>query len=276
MPTRAAIVLCVLLLGACVPYPGELPPDGGGSSFTTIVEGTYPGLDAGYNETQGLHFSVKAYGVDVVRSVADKAEEAYNRIMTDTGLYSFKPRGLYQIVVYGTQDEYRKKTGQPEWSAGVAVGNAIYTYASSRLDGVLSHEMTHLIWFEFMGGRLVQEHRWINEGLAVYEEAKAVDPTGGSSLFASVRPTLRATPISMDQMTRLVPATERAYEVSLWYAQAEDMVRFMVQRGGRIGFSQFLMALRDGKDLGGAVAAGFPGQWRSLEDFDLQWRRSLQ
>ncbi len=270
------VLLAVAALGACVPYPGELPDDGRGRSFTGIVEGAYPGLDAGYNETQALHFSVKAYGVDIVRSVADRAEEAYNRIMTDTGLYSFKPRGLYQIVVYGTQDEYRKKTGQPEWSAGVAVGNAIYTYGSPRLEGVLSHEMTHLIWFEFMGGRLVQEHRWINEGLAVFEEAKAVDPRGGSALFASMHQTLRSSPIPMDQMMRLVPATERAYEVSLWYAQAENMVRFLIQRGGRIGFSQFLTAVRDGKNLDQAVSEGFPGQWRALEDFDLQWRRSLQ
>ncbi|OGR96051.1 MAG: hypothetical protein A2V88_13410 [Elusimicrobia bacterium RBG_16_66_12] len=268
-------MLSAVMIGACVPYPGELPDDGRGRSFTGIVEGAYPGLDAGYNETQGLHFQVKAYGIDVVRAVSDKAEESYNRIMTDTGLYSFKPRGMYQIVVYGTQDEFRKKTGQPDWSAGVAVGNAIYTYVSPRLEGVLSHEMTHLIWFEFMGGRLTQEHRWINEGLAVFEEAKAVDPRGGASLFGSLRQTLRSSPIPMDQMMRLVPATERAYEVSLWYAQAEDMVRFLIQRGGRIGFSQFLTALRDGKDLDRAVSEGFPGQWRALEDFDLQWRRSL-
>jgi len=273
--TGLRVLLAAVALGACVPYPGELPDDGRGRSFVGIVEGTYPGLDAGYNETQALHFQVKAYGVDVVRSSADRAEEAYNRIMTDTGLYSFKPRGLYQIVVYGTQDEYRKKTGQPEWSAGVAVGNAIYTFVSPRLEGVLSHEMTHLIWFEFMGGRLSQEQRWVNEGLAVYEESKALDPRGGTEMFASVRPSLRSQPIPMDQLMRLVPATERAYDVSLWYAQAEDMIRYMIQRGGRIGFSQFLTALRDGKDFDRAMGEGFPGQWRNLEDFDVQWRRSL-
>lgn len=240
------------------------------------MEGTYPGLDAGHNETQGLHFQVKAYGVDVVRSVSDRAEEAYNRIMTDTGLYSFKPRGLYQIVVYGTKDEYRKKTGQPDWSAGVAVGNALYTYVSPRIEGVLSHEMSHLIWFEFMGGRLVQEQRWVNEGLAVYEEAKGLDPRGGAELFSALRPLLRAQPAPLEQMLRLAPATERAHDASLWYAQAESMIGFMVQRGGRIGFSQFLMALRDGKDFDRAVSEGFPGQWRTLAEFDLQWRRSLQ
>lgn len=267
--------MAVLLLGACVPYPGELPDDGRGSSLPPITEAGYPGLDPGASETQTLHFIVRAYGSDVARTVGDQAEAAYNRIMTDTGLYSFRPRELYRIVVYGSQDEYRKKTGQPEWSAGLSVGNSIYLYISPRQGGVLSHEMTHLIWYEYMAGRLAPDQRWINEGLAVYEEFKAASPLGGGGMFSSLLPTLRSQPMPMDQLERLVPASEQAYEVSLWYAQSESMVRFMIERGGRIGFGQFLAALRDGRGFDGAIDAGFPGQWRTLSDFESDWRRSL-
>jgi hypothetical protein len=269
----AALALCAALLCSCVPYEGVQPDDGGRRSYTEIGQ-VFPKLDPGANELQSLHFLVKAYGVSQVRTYSDVAEAAYTRIMTDTGLYSFRPRNLYRIVVYGTQDEYRKKTGQPEWSGGVAVGNAIYTYASPALEGVLSHEMTHLIWFEYMG-RVTQEHRWVNEGLAVYQEAKARGEKGQTDMFSVLRGNLRAQPLGMDSMIRLVPATERAYEVSLWYAQAESMVRFMVERGGRIGFSSFLESLRHGKTFDQAVATGFPGQWTSLADFEAQWKRSL-
>jgi len=265
----------LVLFAACIPYPGELPDDGRGRSYSGVMEGVYPGLDAGAQENSSLHFKVKAYGQDTVLSVSAQAEAAYTRIMTDTGLNSFMPRGLYQIVVYGTQDEYRKKTGQPDWSGGVAVGNAIYTYSSARVDAVLSHEVTHLIWFEYMG-RVNPDHRWVNEGLAVFQENKAVGSRGQGDLFSSVRGTMRSQTIPMDQMIRLVPATERAYEVSLWYAQAESMVRFMIERGGRIGFSQFLGALRYDKNLDQAVADGFPGSWRTLEEFERDWKRSLQ
>lgn len=271
-PARAPL-LGLLLLSACIPYPGELPDDGRGRSYTEIGQ-IFPELDPGAQELQSLHFLVKAYGVSATRAYADTAEAAYTRIMNDTGLYSFKPRGLYRIVVYGTQDEYRKKTGQPEWSGGVAVGNAIYSYVSPRLEGVLSHEMTHLIWFEYMG-RLNPDHRWVNEGLAVYQEAKALGSKGQTDLFSVLRGNLRAAPLPMESMIRLVPATERAYEVSLWYAQAESLTRFMVERGGRIGYAQFLEALRGGKSFDGAVAAGFPGQWTSLSDLEAQWKRSL-
>jgi len=270
-----ALASALVLFAACIPYPGELPDDGRGRSYSGVMEGVYPGLEAGAQENSSLHFKVKAYGQDTVLAVSAQAEAAYTRIMTDTGLNSFMPRGLYQIVVYGTQDEYRKKTGQPDWSGGVAVGNAIYTYSSARVDAVLSHEVTHLIWFEYMG-RVNPDHRWVNEGLAVFQENKAVGSRGQGDLFSSVRGTMRSQTIPMDQMIRLVPATERAYEVSLWYAQAESMVRFMIERGGRIGFSQFLGALRYDKNLDQAVAEGFPGSWRTLEELERDWKRSLQ
>ena len=76
---------------------------------------------------------------------------------------------MYEIVVYGSQDEYRKKTGQPDWSAGVTVGNSIYTWYSPVLNGILSHEMTHLIWFEYMNGRLTDQQAW---DVAAYIDGK--------------------------------------------------------------------------------------------------------
>lgn len=267
--------LSLLLAAACVPYPGELPDDGRGRSHNSLIDGVYPGLDPGATENSSLHFKVKAYGADTAFGVSQLAEAAYTRIMTDTGLNSFMPRGLYTLVVYGSQDEYRKKTGQPEWSGGVAVGNAIYTYFSPRLEATLSHEVCHLIWYEYMG-HLNPDYRWVNEGLAVYEENKALGSRGQGDLFSVLRGNLRSQPLPMDQMTRLVPATERAYEVSLWYAQAESLTRFMIERGGRIGYSQFLAAIRYDRPLDQAIAEGFPGSWRTADQLREDWLRSLQ
>ena len=120
------------------------------------------------------------------------------------------------------------------------------------------------------------DYRWVNEGLAVYQENKSQGGVGQGALFSSLRGNLRSQPIPMDQMIRLVPATERAYDVSLWYAQAESMTRFMIERGGRIGYSQFLGALRYDKPLDQAVAEGFPGSWRTLEELNTDWKRSMQ
>lgn len=263
-------VALILGLAGCVPYPGVLPEE---ERRTTIVQGPFPPLDAGAAELESLHFKVRSYGTGNAQRIADTAEAAYNRIMLDTNLYSFRPRGLYEIVVYGTSDEYHKKTGQPQWSGGVTVGNAIFTYESSRLPGTLAHEMTHLIFYEYMGAVNVN-HRWVNEGLAVYEESQASGVQGGVDLFAAVRGNLRRQPIPIDQVIHMIPASEKEYTVNLWYAQSQSMIKFMIERGGRIGFSQFLQALKQGRGFSDAIAAGFPGGWRTLEDFEREWLRS--
>jgi hypothetical protein len=271
----AVAVFAAAALGACIPYPADqLPDDGRGNSQYALVTGVYPGLDAGSSQIDSLHFKIHTYGAQVAQDTSSMCEQAYTTVMTDTGLNSFLPRGQYEIVVYGSQDEYRKKTGQPDWSAGVTVGNAIYTFYSPVLNGVLSHEMTHLIWFEYMNGRLSDQQRWVNEGLAVYEEAKARNH--GYELFSSFLGTLRSAPIPIDQLENMAPNTERAYDASMWYAQSESLIRFMIERGGRIGFGQFLAAIQQGQPFDAAIYAAYPGQWHTLGDFFNDWKRSLQ
>lgn len=269
----ACLAAAALLLSACIPYPGELPPDDSGSSV--VIDGPFAGLDAGAYELDSLHFTLRAYGSQKAQATAEIAEQAYNRIMVDTGLYSFKPKGLYQIVLYAGQEEYRRKTGQPPWSGGVAVGNAIYTFEGPLMERMLSHEMTHLIVYEYMGFTKL-EHRWVNEGLAVYEENKAAKTNafGEADIFSAVRGSLRQQPMTMDQMIHLIPASEKDYAVSLWYAQAESLVRFMIERGGRIGFAQFLSCLRDGKSFDLAISESFGGVWRDLADVEAAWLRA--
>ncbi len=236
----------------------------------------FPGLDAGASENQSLHFFVRAYGLGRVQQIADLAEADYTRIMVDTNLSSFKPLGgLYKIVVYANSEEYRRKTGQPDWSGGMSVGNTIYSYEGSSLERTIAHEMTHLIFFEYMG-RSNPDQRWVNEGLAVYEESKAGQPTSGGMAPALAPWPVGWQPMTMDSMIRMIPASERERTVNAWYAQAVSLVRFMIERGGRIGFSQFLGDLRQDAPFDKAIGDAFPGVWRDLPDFYASWSRAQQ
>jgi hypothetical protein len=279
MPARSAIkvlflALCAAVLGACVDMPeGAAPPTSGGGA---IVRSPFQPLDAGSSDQVSLHFKVTAYGFDNAARISSQAEGFYTNIMTDTNLFSFMPSGLYEIVVYADHDEYVRKTGQPAWSGGVTYGNAICSYNGPQLLQTVAHEMTHLVFNEFMG-RPRRDLLWLNEGLAVYEQAKAASGTRvPADLFFRIHAQMRSQPMSMDEMLGFVPLSEKTddnQKVSLWYAQAESMTQFMLERGGRNGFAQFLPALRDGQSFDAAIGSAY-SSWGNMAGFYAAWQSS--
>ena len=90
---------------------------------------------------------------------------------------------------------------------------------------------------------------------------------------------MRSHPLALDEFLGFVPLSEKAdndQKVSLWYAQSESMVQFMIERGGRIGFSQFLPALKDGKSFDEAIRSAYIGVWGDLPGFTRAWQASPQ
>lgn len=267
------LLLAILLFGGCVP----LPETAQSPRAAQTDRAPFKLLDPGAYEQTSLHFSVKAYGSAKAQAISARAEDLYQTLMMDTNLFSFMPAGLYELVVYGTHEEYMAKTGQPEWSGGVAYGNAIYSYEGPQLGQVMAHEMTHLIFGEFMG-RPRPDLLWVNEGLATYEQAKAAGGKNGpAELFPEARDRVRNQPASMAQLTSFVPLSSGeagASNVSAWYAQSQSMVEFLIQHGGRLGFSQLLQGLKDGRACDEALRAAYAGLWTGLDSFYAAWRKS--
>ncbi|MDD5628541.1 MAG: hypothetical protein PHU21_05725 [Elusimicrobia bacterium] len=271
-----AVWLPAALLAGCVAVPGGVDEDHLARSQVLNQRDVFPDLDPGVNETQSQHFQARAYGSGKAMQAADLAETAYQRLMVDTGLSSFAPTaGRYKIVLYASPEEYRRKTGQPGWSNGVTVGSTIYSYEGGHLDGLLSHELSRLVFYDYVG-HVNLDHRWVSEGLAVYEESKAGQPASGG-----VAPPMPAwpqgwQPLPLDYIIRMAPATDRDRTLSSWHLQAESLVRFMIERGGRTGFGQFLGELRQDASFDKAVAASFPGTWRDLADLYASWAKAQQ
>jgi hypothetical protein len=267
----ALVLLSAAALGSCVPYPDAPVEEDRASYAGPPISGAYPGLGEGATDVASPHFKLTAYG-SAAQPLSDAAEAGYLQLMNDSGLGTFTPKIPYKVVVYGSQDEYHKKTGQPDWTIGVLVDETIYTYYSERTEAVLSHLMTHEVILEFMGGRVSDQQRWILEGLATYEEFK----TEGRKPYATFNAMLGTQPIPLDQLENMPPADERGYDSALWYGEANGLVRWMLERGGRINFSSFLAAVRDGQNFDQAVVTAFPGLWHGLADPLGEWQRSLQ
>ncbi|OGS08395.1 MAG: hypothetical protein A2270_04765 [Elusimicrobia bacterium RIFOXYA12_FULL_51_18] len=260
--------LVFFFICGCVPMPEEalqdLPP------AAQANEPPYKGLEPGYKTYETAHFLIKAYTTEIAVAQSVICEQDYSRIMNDLGLYSFAPVKPYNVVVYRDSQEYIKQTGQPRWSGGMAYGNAILIYDSEGAAAVLAHEMTHLIFNEFMGLANNADFKWVNEGLAVYEEnrASAVSKAAYSRRFSS---TVATNPIPFSQMINLAPQGEQNAVVEKWYAQVGSVVAFMIKEGGTLGFSILIIRLKAGDTVNAAIGTAFPGLWKNLRDIEKAW-----
>ncbi|MBU2573267.1 MAG: hypothetical protein KKH28_04235 [Elusimicrobia bacterium] len=268
LPVRYFAVFMCVSLCACVPVSEEMLK--GMAPSAQAVEAPYKGLEPGYKTYETAHFLIKAYSTETAVSYSVICEADYNRIMNDVGLYSFAPAKPYNIVVYKDLAEFMSKTGQPKWSGGVAYGNAILIYESEGSAAVLAHEMTHLIFNEFMGLANSGGLKWINEGLAVYEETQASWQSKADysrRLSSLVAPN----PIPFSQMINLAPQGEKDAVVERWYAQCGSVVAFMIKEGGTLGFSIFISRIKDGATVDAAAAEAFTVLGRNLSDIEKAW-----
>lgn len=234
-----------------------------------------PALGPGAARVDGLHFQVQGYDRLEVESLLENAERDYEHLMQDTALYSFRPREHYPIVLFATKEEYLQKTGLPSWSGGATIGSTLYLFKGAGLERTLAHEMTHLIFNEYMGDQAAYRLRWLNEGLATMQERNTMDQGQRASLDQFIGGTLRNQGLPIEQVVGFAPASEQEREISLWYNQVESLTRFLIERGGRLNFAQFLEELRRGRTLDQAMSYAFDARFPDLATLERTWKASL-
>jgi len=264
-------LLPVLLLFCCacvdVQTNGELAPE----ASSLPVASPYKGLDPVFMTQETAHFKLDAYTSAGAALYTSLCEENYSRIMQDLGLYSFVPARPYNVVVYRDAAEYHAKTGHPDWSGGATYGgNALLLYEGPGIKATIGHEMTHLIFNEFMGLGQGEQLRWLNEGVAVYEETRA-NQSSSAFYTATLADSLSSNPIPFSQMVNLAPQDEANRGVDRWYTQVGSVAGFMIRQGGSLNFSVFLRKLHDGVAMDKAVAETYTGMWSSLADVEKGW-----
>lgn len=263
-----AVLLC---LAACVDVPTGASP----AAARLPVDSPYQGLDPGHKTEETAHFKVSAYTSEGARKYAALCEANYTRIMQDLGLYSFVPARPYNVVIYKDAAEFRARTGQPAWSGGAAYGNALLLFEGEALNATMAHEMTHLVFNEFMGLSQAAQLRWLNEGVAVYEEMRS-DQNSAAAYASRIASDVKINPIPFSQMVNLAPVNESQKTVDRWYSQVGSVVGFLIRQGGSFNFSIFLGRLRDGASADRALADTYPGLWAKLSDVEKAWKLEVQ
>ena len=245
--------------------------------FIMLFFSVMPAFAAEWQELRGDHF-ITFYKSDeeFARQVAHKAETAYKRIAEDLGYARYSNFWQWdsrvKIYIYDSESDFKKMTGQPGWSEGMANYTTKQIHALNRgegfIDGILPHEITHLIFRDFVGleGEIPL---WMDEGVAQWEEPmkRAMSKKIARYLVATGKDFH-----TQDLMMTDVRTLQDEEKVHNFYMQSVSLVDYLVKSYGGQSFTEFCRALRDGKKFEEALRSAYPNSIENVNDLDTKWR----
>jgi hypothetical protein len=237
-----------------------------------------PVFSQGWKEEKGDHFIVY-YENDAARpkEILRKAEFYYNKIARDLGYSRYSNFWQWdkrvKIYIHPNQEAFQKSTGQPVWSHGMAnyLDKSIHSIETNDnfLNAVLPHEITHLVFRDFVGFK-GEVSLWMDEGVAQWEE----DDKRAAALQMMPALVAGANILTIQTLTSLDIRRETdPQKVRLFYAQAISLVDFLIKNYGASSFTSLCRELRDGKDLESALRIAYANSVKNLEDLDDKWRK---
>ena len=264
----------------------------GGSSFLpsgTDIEYYYLLRDRSGNSFETERFSVEykdpSYDWQRLRrgDVAflwhDRPVESVDRVATDVarqleevksllGLKAVRP--MKAVILNSGSEATRsfplisQAATRDHLYAGFAYGDYdVFVLVGLSRDGIV-HEMTHLLVDEAVNSPLAMVPSWLNEGLAMYFESAS---RGRES---TVLRAARGGDLMPLRGMGAVPG--RPEDVRLFYAQAQSIVRFMMEAHGRERMAALLRAMDSGKSIERAVQTAYG---MSLDELERKWQRQL-
>ncbi|TRZ95982.1 hypothetical protein D4R78_02125 [bacterium] len=230
--------------------------------------------------SKSTHFLVyyKNSPEDLLNKLMDSAENYYNKIADELGFTRFNFwtwDARAKIYIYNDAQDYQKTTGEPAWSAGRATvkHKIIETFAGAQgfLDGVLPHEMAHIIFREFVGFDNYAIPLWLDEGVASYQEKLKFAHTKIYLLGLMKSGEF----MDLEKLSGFNPDSSQDNQaVKLFYAEAYSLVDYLIQEFGRDKFVLFCQNLRDLKNLQRAIVLTY--SFASMKDFGESWQDYLK
>lgn len=235
-----------------------------------------PASAENWQEVKGEHFIVyyhqdKAFAGDVLR----QSEIYYKSIASELGYQRYSGFWTWdhrvKIYIYPDKESFQEVTGQKAWSEGMAdyTNKQIISYAWNQgfLDALLPHEITHLIFRDFVGieGEIPI---WLDEGVAQWMEPqkRTAVKSAMNSLIA------QGNVLSLDNMMRLDVREQSDQDlVDLFYVEAASLVGFLIREYGSDDFINFCRQLRDKKNIDDALSFAYPTTIRDIQKLEEKW-----
>lgn len=161
----------------------------------------------------------------------------------------------------------------PDYAAGVAypeIGlvllslSPVHPTNEHNLVQVFRHELAHVALFDAAAGRHIP--RWFNEGFAVFASGESSFERLRTLWTASVADTL----LPLKQLDATFPANESEAEIA--YAEAVDVVRYLVRKREHFRFHGLVERVRAGEDFASAMKDAYGVDMPLLEQ---EWREDV-
>ncbi|MDE2143626.1 MAG: hypothetical protein KGJ84_14555 [Elusimicrobia bacterium] len=236
-----------------------------------------------WRETSTPHFIVRHQDTWLPPGLTIGIERIHFRLGMDLGTFSpWMAKDKINLYLYRDLQSYvAGEFSPPPWSNGVAIYDkkavAIPSMATTpQMLRVLAHETTHLLFVSYFQEKHVQPPSWVNEGLAMLEEADSPERPQTSQWYQSMVAMDPAKWFPIDDFLEINPTKDlhdNKTKVAEWYVQAYSMMNFLVRKHSRLQFKNFCSLLRDGKTSEEALMLAY--RFRSTADFNHQWRNWL-
>ncbi len=225
-------------------------------------------IEEGHERTYSGRFIVQYDGDRHERAgeiVSDILEAAYADIGAD---FDYYPSGDIPVIIY-SKKEFRAVSGHPEWADGVYDGKIRIPLGeiekgSPALKRLLYHEYTHVV-VHSIARRAVP--RWLNEGLASYEELR----------FGADAPLPVDTDLprfSLEELDRKLAGSDGA-SAALAYRQSHAFIRYLVDSYGFYRMAEILRELSAGKSLPDAFRKVYQDQDKDLAELFDSFREGF-
>ncbi len=241
-----------------------------------------------WKEEKGVHFIVfysSHESSEWARSILRAAETYYRRIADNINYSRYRNFWTWDervnIVIYENKETFLLRTNQPKWSKGSAFRDdtllktkMIVSYKQEKgfLDGILPHEISHLILGDFIG--LTNPIPvWFNEGVAQLQEFRK---------RSIVKPFMKR----MVELNKQIPLTvlmdtdvrtmTDPQQVALFYGQSLSLVDFLLAEYGSSKFGKLCVCFRDEKNMKEALRKTYLFDFQSLADLEKKWIRYVK
>jgi len=261
-----------------------------------------------WEEEKGEHFIIYTeYETSKVRQIMREAEKFYDSIAIRLKFPRHSEFWLWddrvKIYLYEDQETYLEKTGEAEWSLGMAdyAARSIYSYMDSPrfLTSVLPHEIAHLIFRDFYQkeNEYAVAPPWLDEGVAQWAEDKETQDQlrklasdilkkeGLLPMADMILLNIKYVTRNPDRLHfRLKRNVKGKYAVVIlspdvllntFYIEAGSLVGYLIETFGARRFATLCRELSRDKATSNALRSAYPKQFRSLKDLEDGWRAYL-